>query len=98
MPGTTVSHSAQRDELLAATTTFFTAGVMSHSGHANLSARVGDREILLSSSGQVRELTEDDFAVVSLDGSVIEGNLAPTNAEIVEMTLGSTALGPSSAP
>jgi L-fuculose-phosphate aldolase len=58
---------------------------MSHSGHANLSARVGSEEILLTSTGQVRELTVENFALVRLDGDIAEGELAPTNAEIVEM-------------
>lgn len=80
-----LSHFDQREALIAASSNFFRAGVMSHSGHANLSTRVGDQEILLSSSGQVRELTVADFAVVNLEGTVAEGSLAPTNAEIIEM-------------
>ena len=35
--------------------------------------------------GQVRELTEDRLALVKLDGNVVEGDLDPTNAEIVTM-------------
>lgn len=63
----------------------FTNGVMSHSGHANLSARTGGDSIVLTTRGQVRGLTPGELAVVGLDGRVIEGELNPVNAEIVAM-------------
>lgn len=63
----------------------FTAGVMSHSGHANLSARVDDGRFVLTTTGVIRHLTAEQLATVSLDGEVIEGELGPENAEIVAM-------------
>lgn len=80
-----LSHLDERSAVVEASSGFFRSGVMSHSGHANLSARVGSEEILLTSTGQVRELTVENFALVRLDGDIAEGELAPTNAEIVEM-------------
>lgn len=80
-----LSHLDERSAVVEASSGFFRSGVMSHSGHANLSARVGSEEILLTSTGQVRELTVENFALVRLDGGIAEGELAPTNAEIVEM-------------
>lgn len=74
-----------RKAIVAAARTLFANGVMSHSGHANLSARVDERHLLLTVEGQVRELTEDQLALVSVDGSVVHGQLDPTNAEIIAM-------------
>lgn len=71
--------------VVEASRTLFKNGVMSHTGHANLSARVDGNTMLLTIDGQVRELTEDRLALVRLDGTVIEGALDPTNAEIVTM-------------
>ncbi len=63
----------------------FTNGVMSHSGHANLSARTGADSIVLTTRGQVHGLAPGELAAVGLDGRVIEGELDPVNAEIVAM-------------
>lgn len=63
----------------------FTAGVMPHSGHANASVRLPDERMLLTSVGHVRDLRTDQFAVVGLDGVVLEGELTSTSSEIVEM-------------
>ncbi|HVB05915.1 MAG TPA: class II aldolase/adducin family protein [Acidimicrobiales bacterium] len=79
------SHLDERIAVVNASSGFFRAGIMSHSGHANFSARVNSEEIVLTSTGQVRELTVEDFAVVRLDGGLVEGDLAPTNAEIITM-------------
>lgn len=63
----------------------FSTGVMSHSGHANLSARIDSDRFLLTTTGMVRELRPDQVAVVGLDGEVLRGQLGPENAEIVAM-------------
>lgn len=62
----------------------FRAGVMSHSGHANLSARLpGERFVL--TPGFVRGLRADQVAVVGLDGNALGGRLQSASAEIVNM-------------
>ncbi|MEU1290386.1 class II aldolase/adducin family protein [Kitasatospora sp. NPDC005856] len=76
---------AQRaGELVEAAQQLFTAGVMSHSGHANLSARL-DGERLLLTPGFVRGLTPEQLATVHFDGHVLEGELRSVSAEITAM-------------
>lgn len=63
----------------------FAAGVMSHSGHANLSVRVDSDRFLLTTTGAVRNLHAGQLALVQLSGEVLDGELGPENAEIVDM-------------
>jgi len=79
------SHQEHRRSVVDAARALFANGVMSHSGHANLSARVGDDRMLLTIEGHIRGLGPDGLALVTLDGTVLEGTLDPTNAEIVTM-------------
>ena len=65
------------DAVVAAAQHLFGAGVMSHAGHANLSARVGADRFALTTTGMVRDLRPDQVAIVGLDGTVLEGELAP---------------------
>jgi L-ribulose-5-phosphate 4-epimerase len=85
MSPASVPAAEARDAVVEASRTLFTNGVMSHSGHANLSARTGGDSMVLTTRGQVRDLTPGELAAVRLDGSVIEGELDPVNAEIVAM-------------
>jgi ribulose-5-phosphate 4-epimerase/fuculose-1-phosphate aldolase len=80
-----LSHAEARAAVVDAARALFTNGVMSHSGHANLSARVGGEAMLLTVEGQVRGLGPDGLALVRLDGTVLEGTLDPGNAEIITM-------------
>lgn len=75
------------EQIVQATRLLFATGVMSHSGHANASARLPGRErqMLLTAHGNVRELTAEQLAAVTFDGDVVEGQLDPTAREIVEM-------------
>ena len=75
-------------QLIHASKALFEAGVMSHSGHGNMSARVDGDRIVITSVGTMRTLTPDDFAVVTLGGKVLEGRLDPVAAEIVGMHAG----------
>ncbi|MFF5703826.1 class II aldolase/adducin family protein [Streptomyces sp. NPDC012794] len=70
--------------LVKAAEGLFAAGVMSHSGHANLSARL-DGERLLLTPGFVRGVRPEDLATVGFDGKVLEGELQSVSAEIVAM-------------
>ncbi|MGF1426096.1 class II aldolase/adducin family protein [Kitasatospora sp. LaBMicrA B282] len=72
------------DELVAAARQLFVAGVMSHSGHANLSARL-DGERFLLSPGWVRDLKADEMATLNFDGEVVDGQLRAAGAEIIAM-------------
>ena len=73
------------EAVVAAARHLFGAGVMSHAGHANLSARVRGDRFALTTTGMVRDLRPDQVATVDLDGTVLDGELAPENAEIVAM-------------
>src|SRR5258708_28054989 len=85
MGGATLSNPEARIAVVEAARALFTNGVMSHSGHANLSARVGETSMLLTVEGHIRGLQPDGLALVSLDGTVLEGKLDPGNAEIITM-------------
>ncbi|MGH3230513.1 MAG: class II aldolase/adducin family protein, partial [Streptosporangiaceae bacterium] len=61
------------------------AGVLSHSGHADLSARVGPDAVLIATLNGTRDLVPDDLAVVRLDGAVAEGDPAGTGTEVVAL-------------
>ncbi|MEU3312729.1 class II aldolase/adducin family protein [Streptomyces sp. NPDC006662] len=71
-------------QLVEAAEALFTAGVMSHSGHANLSARL-DGERYLLTPGHVRGLRAGQLATVGFDGRVLEGELRSVSAEITSM-------------
>jgi L-ribulose-5-phosphate 4-epimerase len=74
-----------RQELIDAIQRLFAAGVMSHAGHANLSARLEGGRMVLTASGLVRDIGPDQLAIVSFSGAEEEGKLEPTTAEIVPM-------------
>jgi L-fuculose-phosphate aldolase len=74
--------------LVRAAETLFETGVMQYSGHGNLSARLDADRIVITNRGTIRGLTPADFAVVTLDGEVVDGNLDPASAEIVRMHTG----------
>ena len=75
-----------REQLVQAARMLFQAGVMSHSGHGNMSARLpGTEHLLLTSGGNIANLAPEQFAVVTFDGEVIEGALEPVTHEIVGM-------------
>ena len=73
------------ESLVAAVERLFAAGVMSHSGHGNLSARLPDDRMLLTTTGVLAGISIDDFAVVGLDGTEHDDRLEPGSREIVGM-------------
>jgi L-ribulose-5-phosphate 4-epimerase len=81
-----LTSQALREQLVQAAHLLFQAGVMSHSGHGNMSACLPQAEqMLLTSTGHITHLTQDQLASVTFDGEVIEGALDPTTREIVAM-------------
>lgn len=74
-----------RAAIVQASRLLFTAGMMSHSGHGNFSARVDDDRFLLTSIGVVRDLRPEQLATITFGGDVIDGDLGPENAEIIQM-------------
>ncbi|OPG15032.1 class II aldolase/adducin family protein [Ferroacidibacillus organovorans] len=61
------------------------AGLMFRGHHANLSARLSEDTMLMTRGGNVASLDEDSFAVIRTDGTVLEGEVMPTQAEIIQM-------------
>lgn len=80
-----LSHHDLRECVVDASRHLFTAGVMSHSGHGNLSARVDADSFLLTTTGMVANLTPEHLALVNLSGETLQGELTAENAEIVAM-------------
>lgn len=76
-----------RTQMIAAARLLFDTGVMSHSGHANMSVRLPDapERLLMTAHGQVRDLAAEQLAVVTLAGEVIEGDVDASNREIIAM-------------
>ncbi|WP_204366850.1 class II aldolase/adducin family protein, partial [Mycobacterium sp. UM_CSW] len=83
----TTAHEVQihAQRIIEANKHLLVSGVLSHSGLANLSARLDADRFLLTTTGYVRELRPDQLATVGLDGEVLDGELAPENAEIIAM-------------
>lgn len=77
------SHLVLRRAVMDVAVNLLRAGVLSHSGHANLSARAGPDVVLLSALSRRHDLGPDDLAVVRLDGTVVEGDLAELSEEMV---------------
>lgn len=75
-----------KDQLVQAARMLFQTGVMSHSGHGNMSARLpGTEQMLLTSGGTIAQLTAEELAVITFDGEVVDGALLPVTREIVGM-------------
>jgi L-ribulose-5-phosphate 4-epimerase len=86
---TNLTESEARGQLIQAARLLFQAGVMSHSGHGNMSVRLPEAErMLLTSVGLLSNLTTEQLTVVTFDGDEIEGTLDPATREIVSMHAG----------
>ncbi len=86
---TNLTGTEAREQLIQAGRMLFQAGVMSHSGHGNMSVRLPEAEhMLLTSVGLLSNLAVEQLTVVTFDGDVIEGTLDPTTREIVGMHAG----------
>jgi L-ribulose-5-phosphate 4-epimerase len=81
-----LSYLAERGQLVQAAQRLHEAGVLSHSGHGNMSARLPEPGLLLLTSvSHLTNLTQEQSVVVTFDGEVVEGTLDPTTREIVGM-------------
>ena len=74
-----------KEAVVRAAQLLFSSGVMQASGHGNLSARVDGDRMVLTGGGSIRDLTTADLVLMSLDGEILDGRIAPTSAEIVAM-------------
>lgn len=75
-----------RTQIVAAARLLFDAGVMSHSGHANMSIRLPEPErMLITAHGDIKELTAEQLSVVTFAGDAVDGVVEPGNREIISM-------------
>ncbi|MDA0365064.1 MAG: class II aldolase/adducin family protein [Chloroflexi bacterium] len=62
------------------------SGIMQISRHGNISARVpGTDQFLLTAGGSIDSLRPEQIALFDLEGTLLEGAVEPTSAEIVDM-------------
>ena len=67
-----LSYRELREQLVQAAHRLDQAGVMSHSGHGNMSVRLPETgHMLLTSVGQITHLTPEQLVVVTFDGEVV---------------------------
>jgi ribulose-5-phosphate 4-epimerase/fuculose-1-phosphate aldolase len=74
-----------KKELIETAVALRDAGLMFRGHHANLSARLSINTMLMTRGGNVASLDEDSFAIIGTDGTVLEGEVMPTQAEIIQM-------------
>src|SRR5512142_2738985 len=81
-----LSYLTQREQLVQAARRLDQSGVLSHSGHGNMSARLPEPGLmLLTSVSHLTHLTQEQSVIVTFDGEVVEGTIDPTTREIVGM-------------
>ena len=81
-----LSYPELRTQLVRAAGLLFQAGVMSHSGHGNMSVRLPEPErLLLTATGHIRDLAPEQVAAVTFEGDTVEGDMEPVAREIVGM-------------
>ena len=78
--------NAAREALLETAQAVLRSGAISMSGHGNISVRVAGREeIAFTSGSNLRQLDAGGIVRLSLDGKLLEGELAPIAAAVVSM-------------
>lgn len=62
------------------------SGALSLSNHGNFSVRIpGTDTVLLTGTSSLVNLKPENLALLDLDGNIVEGEINPTNAEIIHM-------------
>lgn len=81
-----LSYRELREQAVQAARRLGETGVMSHSGHGNMSIRLPEPgQMLLTSISHLTHLTTEQLVVVTFDGEVLEGSLDAVSREIVGM-------------
>ncbi|MGH7810366.1 MAG: class II aldolase/adducin family protein [Candidatus Binatia bacterium] len=81
-----LKHEELRRAVIESANSLIRAGAISMSHHGNFSVRVpGTDTILLTATSSFDNLKLENLALLDLDGKLIEGEINPTNAEIVHM-------------
>ena len=75
-----------KQQIIDAADVIIKSGAMSISQHGNISARIpGTDTFLLTSGGSLSNMRPENIALFKLDGTLIEGAVEPSSAEIVDM-------------
>jgi L-fuculose-phosphate aldolase len=81
-----ISTQALAAELVETARAVDRSGVLSLSGHGNISIRIPGRdEFVYTAAGSLRGFTEAGVARLSLDGTVLEGDVPPMAAAVIAM-------------
>jgi L-ribulose-5-phosphate 4-epimerase len=81
-----VSHLSLRQAVIDGANMLVRVGAISMSHHGNFSVRVPNTDtILLTATSSFDSLNPENLALLDLDGRLLEGEINPTNAEIVHM-------------
>ena len=82
----TINHPSLRQAVIDSANLLVRTGAISMSHHGNFSVRVpGTDTILLTATSSFDNLKPENLALLDLDGRLLEGEINPTNAEIVHM-------------
>ncbi|HBQ96640.1 MAG: class II aldolase/adducin family protein [Firmicutes bacterium] len=81
----TTSPNEAREELVKTAHYLASHALLFRGNHANLSARISEDRIVMTRGGNIANLTVDDFALLTVHGQILEGNMDPVMAEIVDM-------------
>ncbi len=82
----TTSHLTLRQSVIDSANFLVRAGAISMSHHGNFSVRLpGTDTILLTATSSFDNLKPENLALLDLEGRLLEGEINPTNAEIVHM-------------
>jgi L-ribulose-5-phosphate 4-epimerase len=83
---TTANLTNYRKEVIEATKQIVQSGIMTKSLHGNVSLKLPDQDaFLLTAGGSLANMQPDNIALFRLDGTLIEGTVAPVGAEIIQM-------------
>ena len=75
-----------RKEVVEAAKQIVQTGIMTKSLHGNVSLKLPDQDaFLLTAGGSLANMQPENIALFKLDGSLIEGTVAPVGAEIIQM-------------
>jgi len=81
-----MNHAALRQAVIESANFLVRVGAISMSHHGNFSVRVPNTDtILLTATSSFDNLKPENLALLDLDGRLLEGEINPTNAEIVHM-------------
>jgi L-fuculose-phosphate aldolase len=81
-----LNHAALRQAVIDNANVLVRIGAISMSHHGNFSVRVPNTDtILLTATSSFDNLKPENLALLDLNGKLIEGEINPTNAEIVHM-------------